>query len=191
MAPVNKPSPTYSRAEVWNEAYDRLESFLKSFELGDHAYVSKLALELIQQAKEKHSAEPSHDPTTVTLELAQKRLADWLTTNLEQPKAASQSHILATGYIAILLSQVYRTAPTSLLASPLPEELRHALRETLLVTGPDLNVSSMTPRHLDYGPMLQFARQTWHRWNAKEFFVALIFWAGIYTVFYWWLSQIL
>ena len=69
--------------------------------------------------------------------------------------------------------------------------MRQALRETLLVTGPDLNVSSMTPRHLDYGPMLQFARQTWHLWNAKEFFIALVFWAGIYCVFYWWLSQTL
>ena len=59
------------------------------------------------------------------------------------------------------------------------------------MTGPDLNVSSMTPRHLDYGPMLDFARQTWHRWDAKEFFIALAFWAGVYTVFYWWLSEVL
>ena len=182
MAPVDE--------QAWNEAYDRLESFLKTFELGDHAYVSRLALDLIAQAREKHREEPSRDPTAVTLELAQKRLADWLTTNLGQPKD-TPSHILATGYIAILLSQVYRTAPTALLANPVPEELRHALRETLLVTGPDLNVSSMTPRHFDYGPMLQFARQTWHRWDAKEFFIALLFWAAIYTIFYWWLSQML
>jgi hypothetical protein len=119
---------------------------------------------------------------------AQKRLADWLAANLGEAHR-SPSHVLATGYIALLLSQVYRTAPTSFLANPLPEELRQALRETLLVTGPDLNISSMTPRHLDYGPMLQIARQTWHRWDAKELVIALLFWAGVYTVFYWWLSQ--
>ena len=67
--------------------------------------------------------------------------------------------------------------------------MRQALRETLIVTGPDLNVSSMTPRHLDYGPMLQFAQQTWHRVELKEFVIAVALWAAVYTVFYWWLSQ--
>jgi hypothetical protein len=46
----------------------------------------------------------------------------------------------------------------------------------------------MTPRHLDYGPMLDLARQTWHRWDARRFFVALALWACIYTLLYLWLS---
>ncbi len=183
-------TPGSQDQQGWNEAHDRLLNFLRTFALSDHAYVSQVALEILHQAQEIHHKDPSGDPTTQTMEQAQKRLADWLAANLnEQDK--SPSHILATGYIALLLSQVYRTAPTSVLASPLPEELKQALRETLLVTGPDLNVSSMTPRHLDYGPMLQFARQTWHRFDGKELIIALLFWAGVYTVFYWWLSQLL
>lgn len=178
------------RAEAWNQAYDRVFNFLKTFELGDHAHVSQLALNLLRQAQEQHQQDPSRDPTSLTLSLAQKSLTEWLATNLEQENK-SPSHILPTGYIAVLLSRVNRTAPNTFLAGPLPEELRHALRETLIHTGPDLNVSSMTPRHLDFGPMLQFAKQTWHRWDAQEFFIALIFWAGVYTVFYWWLSQLL
>jgi hypothetical protein len=174
--------------EAWNEAHDRLLNFLNTFALADHAYVSKLAVDLLNQARELHRENPSRDPTTQTMEQAQKRLADWLAANLGE-EDRSPSHILATGTIALLLSQVYRTAPTSFLASPLPEELRRALRETLLVTGPDLNVSSMTPRHLDYGPLLHLARQTWQRWDTKEIAIALLFWAGVYTVFYWWLSQ--
>jgi len=61
----------------------------------------------------------------------------------------------------------------------------------LLVPGPDLKVSSMTPRHLDYGPMLHFARQTWHRWSSREILIAMLFWVGVYFVFYWWLSDLL
>ena len=190
MASIDHPPMARDDRDAWNEAYDRLVNFLHTFALGDHTYVAQLALTLLHQAQDLHRQDPSRDPTIQTMEQAQKCLADWLATNLEQ-KDTSPSHILATGYIALLLTQVYRTAPTSFLASPLPEELRQALRETLLVTGPDLNVSSMTPRHLDYGPMLHFARQTWHRLDAKEFAIALLFWAGIYTVFYWWLSQLL
>jgi hypothetical protein len=190
MATVNEISPSPSNERDWNEAYDRLESFLKTFDLANHAYVSQLAVEIFQRAKERHHENPSQNPTALTIEQAQKRLTDWLAANLGGENK-SPSHTLPAGTVALLLSQIYRTAPDRFLASPVPEELRQALQETLLVTGPDLNVSSMTPRHLDYGPMLQFARQTWHRWSVPELVIALAFWAGVYTVFYWWLSQVL
>jgi hypothetical protein len=176
--------------EAWNEAYDRLVNFLLTFQIADHAHVSQTAVELFRDAQQAHRDDPSRDPASRTMEQAHQHLAEWLAVNLGEADR-TPSHILSTGYIALLLSQVYRTAPTSFLENPLPEELRQALRETLVVAGPDLNVSSMTPRHLDFGPMLQIARQTWHLFDAKELIIALIFWAGVYTVFYWWLSQIL
>ncbi len=181
--------PSSKDPQAWNEAYDRLVNFLKTFQLADHAYASQIALEFIRQAREVHDQNPSRPPATCVMDLAQKRLAEWFAANLGEVDRVP-SHTLATGYIALLLSRTYRNAPTSFLTSPLPEELRQALRETLIVTGPDLNISSMTPRHFDYGPMLQFARQTWHLWDAREIIVAVIFWACVYTAFYWWLSQI-
>ena len=172
----------------WNEAYDRLVQYLRTFDLDDHAHVSRLALSILQEAQDFYRSDSTREPTPLTLGLAQKKITDWLSANLPQQNT-SPSYVLPSGYIAILLSRAYHTAPGSFLATPVPEELRQALRETLIVTGPDLNVSSMTPRHLDYGPMLHFARQTWHRLDAKEFFIAVAFWGAVYTVFYWWLSQ--
>jgi len=176
--------------QAWNNAYDRLTHFLNTFALGDHAYVSRLALDFVRQAKEIHAQDPSRDPTTITMEHAQKAVAGWLARTLEE-EGQAPSKILATGYIALLLSHVYRSAPLAFLASPLPDDLRQSMRQTLLITGPDLNVSSMTPRHLDYGPMLDLARQTWHRWEAKTFFIALAFWSAVYWVLYLWLSDAL
>jgi hypothetical protein len=184
------PSFLSKEQEAWNEAYDRLVNFLNTFMLGDHAYTSRLALDLLTQAQELHRQDASRDPTTQVMENAQKRLTSWLAANLEE-KDQSPSHILATGYVALLLSHLNGTAPTAFLASPLPDELKNSLRQTLLTTGPDLNVSSMTPRHLDYGPMLHIARQTWHRLDVKELVIALLFWGCVYTVFYWWLSRTL
>jgi hypothetical protein len=181
-------NPEKTHEEVWNEAYDRLVTYLRTFDLGDHAHVSRLSLKILEQARETYRSDRTREPTALLLGVAQKNIADWLAANLPQTDM-SPSFVLPSGYIAILLSRAYRTAPDSFLATPLPEELRQALQETLIVTGPDLNVSSMTPRHLDYGPMLQFARQTWHRLDAKEFIIAVAFWAAVYTVFYWWLSQ--
>jgi len=188
MAPMNEPAPPRSDTEAWNEAYGRLIDFLDTFALGDHAYVSQVALDIFNEAKEVHRKDPSRDPVALTMEQTQKRLVDWLATNLGEQNRAP-SHVLANGYIALLLSQINRTAPTAFLAAPFPEELRQALRESLIVTGPDLNVSSMSPRHLDYGPMLEIARQTWHRWQPREILVASLFWSAVYTIFYLWLSR--
>jgi hypothetical protein len=188
-APAPIPPPSSDR-ESWNEAYDRLFHFLRAFKLTDHAHVSQTALNLFHDAQKAHAKDPSRDPVTHTMEQAQTHLAEWLAINLGEENRAP-AHILSTGYTALLLSQVYRTSPASFLANPVPEELRQALRETLIVAGPDLNVSSMTPRHLDFGPMLQLARQTWHRWNAKEIIVAFVFWTSVYFFFYWWISQLL
>jgi hypothetical protein len=180
VAPVANP-------EAWNKAYDRLIHFLNTFALGDHAQVSRLALELMDRSRELHRQDPSRDPTTVTMEQAQKLLTEWLAKTLHE-EGEAPAKVLANGYIALLLSRLYQTAPQSFLEFPLPEDLRHSMRQTLLVTGPDLNVSSMTPRHLDYGPMLDLARQTWHRWDAKAMFIALVFWAAVYTILFLWLS---
>ena len=182
-------TPARNENEAWNEAYDRVSDFLSTLALGDRAYVSKVALDIVQTARQAHTKDPARDPVTLTMAEAQRRLVDWLATNLGDDDRAP-SHILTTGYIAMLLSQVNRTAPTSFLAASLPEELRQALRETLIQTGPDLNVSSMSPRRLDYGPMLAIAQQTWHRWSAKEIVMALLFWTAIYLLFYWWLSPL-
>ncbi len=188
---MSSPLSTHpDEREPWNEAHDRLVQFLNTFALRDHAHISRLALELLDQAREIHRLDPTRDPTTVTMEQAQKRLASWLATNLGE-EGEAPSKILANGYIALLLSRFYRTAPTAFLEIPLREDLRGSMRQTLLTAGPDLNISSMTPRHLDFGPMLDLARQTWHRWDAKAFAVALLFWGAVYTILYLWLAEAL
>jgi len=192
MASINRsPNLTRSAEQVaWNQAYDRLQNFLNTFMLSDHLEVSRLALKLLGQSRELHRQDPSRDPTTLVMEQTQKLLTEWLATNLDK-RDISPSQIISSGGIALLLSRMPETAPGVFLASPLSEDLQQAMRQALLVTGPDLKISSMTPRHIDYGPMLHLARQTWHRWNSREILIAMAFWVGVYFVFYWWLSDVL
>lgn len=175
---------------AWNQAHDRLRHFFETFALGDNAQVSRLTLHVLDTTRELHRQNPSLHPTTLAMEQAQKLVGDWLATHLESQNRPS-SHIFASGYMALFLSRMFQKAPTVFLTSELSENLRQEMRQTLLVTGPDLQISSMTPRHLDYGPMRDLARQTWHRWNSREILVALLFWAGIYFVLYWCLSDLL
>lgn len=192
MASMNVSLDPHESGEqiAWNRAYDRLQNFLDTFALSDRAEVSRLALKLFDQARELHRQDPSRDPTTLMMEQAQKLLTSWLATNLDE-EDRTHSQIFSSGCIALLLSGLFRAAPAAFLASPLSNDLRQSMRQTLLVTGPDLNISSMTPRRLDYGPMLALARQTWHRWNTREILIAMLFWTGVYFVFYSWLSDLL
>lgn len=192
LAPMNSSPDQKDHDEqaAWNQAHDRVRDFLKTFALGDHAQVSRLTLKFLNEARELHRHDPSLDPVSLAMARVQQGTREWFSSNLEI-KDQSPSQILASGYVALLLSHTFRIAPETFLTTPLSENLKQSMRETLLVTGPDLNISSMTPRHLDYGPMLDLARKTWHRWNSREIIIALLFWAGIYFVFYWWLSETL
>jgi hypothetical protein len=81
--------------------------------------------------------------------------------------------------------------PAAFLGRELTAETRDSLRRTLVLTGPDLTISSMTPRHLDYGPLLDLARQTWHRWDTRTFATAILFWLGVYAICYWFYAEYL
>jgi hypothetical protein len=175
---------------AWNQSHDRLQDFLNAFALGDHAQVSRLTLKLLDQAREQHRQDPSLDPVSLAMAQAQKLTGEWFASNLEM-RGQPPSELLASGCVALLLSRVFRTAPETFLTDRLPKNLKESMRQTLLITGPDLKISSMTPRDIDYGPMLDLARRTWHRWNSREVIIALLFWTVVYFVFYWWLSEAL
>jgi hypothetical protein len=175
---------------AWNEAYDRVRHFLESFALGDRTQIPRLTLQIIEEARVLHQQDISRHPVTVTMEQAQKRIGEWFSANLDM-QGKNPSQIFSSGYLALLFSRHLRSEPSAFLKLPLPDNLRQEMRENLLITGPDLNISRMTPRHLDYGPMEGFARTTWQRFNLQELIIAILFWIGVYFAFYWWLSDLL
>ena len=176
--------------EAWNQAHARLHCYLDSFILGDQVLLERLTLKLLDEARELQRADAALDPTTITLRHAQSMLSRWLAGTLTG-EAEPSPQALTSGTVALLLSRMPQKQPQFFLRDELPLEAREDLRRTLLVTGPDLTVSSMTPRHLDYGPMLDFARQTWHRWDTKTAGAAVLFWLGVYGILYWCLSEYL
>ena len=49
-------------------------------------------------------------------------------------------------------------------------------------TGPDLAISSMTPREMDYGAMETIAKGTWHRFAWTPLLRAAGLWTAIFFV---------
>jgi hypothetical protein len=174
----------------WNQAHERLRRYLKTFALADRVLVERLALRLLDEARELHRANPGQHPTTITLRHAQAQLARWLATTLTgEPNPSPQA--LTSGTVALLLSRMAQEHPADFMGADLPAETRDSFRHALVVTGPDLTISSMTPRHLDYGPLLDLARHTWHRWDTRTFATAVLFWLGVYGICYWFFAEYL
>jgi len=175
---------------AWNRAHERIFRFLEAFAIEDRPQVFRLVLDLLDEARERHRRNPEADPTSLALGLTLDEIASWLAANLGEAEGGS-FEVLRRGYLALLLSPAFRANRSLFLDSAPPPDFRQSLRHALLVTGPDLDVSSMTPRPLDYGPMLGLARETWHRWDKKALATAVLLWSGIYLVLYEWLSQFL
>jgi hypothetical protein len=189
MNSLSEPAKADERM-LWNEAYNRLDAYLNALHISYRPEVARLALQLLEQAREQYRQDSSGDRTRIVMLEAQKLVSEWLAQNLGEQNL-SPLEINASGGVALLLSRITQTNPAAFLAFPPSDELRQSMRSTLLFTGPDLRVSSMTPRPLDYGPMLHLAKRTWHRWNGREIAITLSFWVGVYLAFYWWLSDLL
>ncbi|HEY8966311.1 MAG TPA: hypothetical protein VIM58_07705 [Candidatus Methylacidiphilales bacterium] len=176
---MNAPAP--SDPEAWNRAHARVLAYLGAFGLADRLRTARLALEIVDEAKARP---PGASPTEAAMGIARERVARWLSGNLggEGTDAA-----YAEGCLALLLSGVPETAPEAFLVPDPGESVRTALRTPLVVVGPDLEVSSMTPRRIDYGPIQNLAHQTWQRWDPKEVAAALLLWASVFFVLHHWI----
>ena len=192
MASINPISSitTCNDSVAWNQAHDRLQNFFNTFALGDRSQVSRLTLKILDQAREISRQDNSRDPNILVMALTHGLLAEWLEINLEC-EGRSPQQIFASGYLAMFLSKTFRTAPQAFLVAPLPDDLRRAIREVMVVTGPDLDISSMTSRPVDYGPMRDLANNTWHQWNSRSIFIAALCWAAVYFVVYFWITYFL
>ncbi len=169
----------------WREAHRRLKHYVAAYHLMDSVHEAELVREIFEAAIERHLKNPKEHPTVSTMKQARQTIGEWLKSAMGKEKAnvpAVQQVPIA--HLTLLLSQVPRKMPMAFLAPEMPDRLRLFFARSLMMTGPTLNVASMTPRDLDYGPMLQLAQQTWHQWNTKRFMEALVFWACIYSIFY-------
>ena len=88
---------------AWNQAHERLRLYLATFVLGDEIQLERIALRLLDEAREKHRADPAQAPIAVTLRHAQGELTRWLARNLGEPERR-EAQVLAGGMIALLLS---------------------------------------------------------------------------------------
>jgi len=166
-----------SQAE-WDEAMARVLAFFSTLRIGGVEHRVRIALRILEEARRRHEQERKLAPVEVAMDVAAESLDQWFAKTI----GGSPDRRVAAGLVALEITDAAARFPNALLSGDPPEELKAMLSGVSVHTGPDLEISSMTPREMDYGAMGTIAQETWHQFGWTPLLRAAAIWTSIFFV---------
>jgi hypothetical protein len=140
--------------EEWNAAYAKVESYFHALRIRNKPLLGQLVLRVLDRAQRRAVVEPTLSATQLAAEEMDHIVTEWFSEVLQSPLTRSDQTLSTRGRLALLLADMPgRWQDQFLRPGPWPEEFTSAMRETFLRAGPDFQLSKMTPRPLDLGPL--------------------------------------
>ena len=138
----------------WNAAYAKVESYFHALRIRNKPLLGQLVQRVLERAQRRAVAEPHVSATQLAAEEMDRIVTEWFGAVLEVSPAGTDQLISTRGRLALLLADMPgKWQDQFLRPGPWPEEFTSAMRETFLRAGPDFQLSKMTPRPLDLGPI--------------------------------------
>lgn len=180
--------PTTGSLEEWNQAFVRVEDYLRAHRIHNRLHSSRLISKILERAAVRHAADPTLDPTTLAAEETELLMDRWFAEILDE-RDQPHERIAVDGRVALLLCDGPQRWPYAFLEDKqVPEDFVQAMRAGALAAGPDMAVSSMVPRPIDLGPIPEAAGETLERFERlpmlRTFFLWLLFTGVLATIFY-------
>jgi hypothetical protein len=151
----------------WDEAFLRVESYLRAHQIESRLVLNRLAMEIVRAARVAADAPPSsgaarRDPVALAMQEAERRTTAWFARVLGDAADPDDERLGTRGRIALVLADVPARWPQYFLAeAPPPQELIDAMRAAYIEAGPELELTRMVPRPLDFGPIANVADEAW------------------------------
>ena len=140
--------------EEWNAAYEKVENYFHALRVRNKALLGRLVLRVLERAASRAPAEPEHSATQLAAEEMDRIVIEWFAEVLQEPPTNADQTLSTRGRLALLLADMPgRWQDQFLRPGPWPKEFISAMRETYLRAGPDFQLSKMTPRPFDLGPI--------------------------------------
>jgi hypothetical protein len=169
--------PKTGTPEAWNDAYVRVEDYLRAHRIHNRLHQSRLIIRILERAARRHEENPGLDPTTLAAEEAERMMDTWFGEVLGE-KDLPHDRIAVIGRVALLLTDGAEKNPYAFLDEErIPPEFARALQQSSIEAGPDLAVSSMVPRPIDLGPLTEVAGETIERFEKWPVLRTLVLWA--------------
>ena len=142
------------RLEEWNAAYEKVENYFHALRVRNKALLGRLVLRVLERAAHRAPVEPDRSATQLAAEEMDRIVIEWFAEVLQEPPANADQMLSTRGRLALLLADMPgRWQDQFLRPGPWPKEFISAMRETYLRAGPDFQLSKMTPRPFDLGPI--------------------------------------
>jgi hypothetical protein len=146
--------------------------------------LGQLVLRVLDRAMLRAPAEPARSATQIAAEEMDHLVTEWFAEVLQSPSTKDGQTLSTRGRLALLLADMPgRWQEQFLRPGPWPEEFTTAMREAFLRAGPDFQLSKMTPRPLDLGPiatLTSIGRIPYFRmilaWTLYAVLLIAIFW---------------
>jgi hypothetical protein len=158
------PSPSDPSGSEWDEAFLRVESYLRAHQIESRLVLNRLAVEIVRAGRAAAEAPGAAGvaPVELAMREAERRTAEWFARVLGDAADPGDERLGTRGRIALVMADVPARWPQHFLAeAPPPAELIEAMRAAYLEAGPELELTRMVPRPFDFGPIANVADEAW------------------------------
>jgi len=179
---LNSFRPATGTLEQWNDAYVRVEDYLRAHRVHNRLQQITILQKVIGRAAARHAQNPSLDPTTLAAEEIDRMMDEWFG-ELLGDKNLPHERIAVEGRVALLLSGGVERWPYSFLDEEhVPPEFAQEMQRRSIQAGPDMTVTSMVPRLIELGAITEVAGQTFEQIEKWPILRVTLLWAVFISV---------
>jgi hypothetical protein len=184
LEPIEPFIPTWGSPEEWNSAYEKLESYLRAHEVDSRFHRAHLITMILRSVNRRWQGKsPAAPLATLAIEETNHLLNEWFTRIMDLPSGADTSFTAADGRVALFLCDGPLRWPYAFLEPrSIPDDLKAAMRKSLMKAGPELQISNMVPRPIDLGLFPEIADDTMDALNRMPVIKALVGWLIFLTI---------
>lgn len=173
--------PEWGSPEEWNEAYEKVENYLRACRIYSRLHRARLIHRILERVAGCGPVADGMSLSTRAIRETQDMMGMWFK-RLLQPVAEGTAYSLVDGRVGLLLCDGSARWPYAFLTSgDLPPEFVKTMRASMLRAGPNIEISSMVPRPIDFGWLPEIAGDTLESLGRSPLLRALIAW-GIFLL---------
>ena len=163
---------------AWNEAHERVESYLRAHHIIQPIALSELTNAIVARTWSRYASNTPFAPVTLALREADDTITAWFARALDQTGPHSR-RLGVRGRLALALADAPGRWPSAFLApTPPPRELTDAMRAAFLRAGPAPQLYKMASPTISLGKAAHLLAWFWmasRRWTAVRLLARLGF----------------
>lgn len=136
---------------AWDEAFLRVESYLRAHHLESRVMLNQIATEIIRDARQRSLVAPDEEPVVAAMHATHARMGQWFA-RAGNTGDWSDERVRARGRLALVLGESpVRRQHCFLSNEEVPAEVASSLAAGVLRPSPELQLSNMPPAPLEFG----------------------------------------